>query len=173
MGISVAGGTIKTLVIDGENKKSSPNNKGYRALWLNNITKDVVIDNVHVSGVAYTMNTGGTIADGLKLTVSNSTLIGWTSYDKFTSALFNNVHFGVGSYYKSTTNPEWDGCIRQYVTTTLSNCTFDIGFRLWLDKLASGTTITLKNCMVGNQVVTMANIEALLGVTYDATKIKF
>ena len=173
LGINVKGGEIKNLIIDGENKKSTSNQKGYRALWLNNVTKDVVIDNLHISGVAYTMNTGGTVADGLKLTVSNSTLIGWTSYDKFASALFNNVHFGVGSYYKSTTNPEWDGCIRPYVTTTLSNCTFDEGFRLLLDKLATGATITLKNCMVGNQEVTMTNIEALLGVAYDSTKIKF
>ncbi|MBO5741277.1 MAG: hypothetical protein J6R54_04785, partial [Bacteroidaceae bacterium] len=142
-------------------------------LWFDNVTADVVIDNVHIKGVGYTLNTGGSIADGLKLTVANSTLIGWTSYDKFASANFNNVHFGKGTYYQSTTNPEFDGGIRPYVSTTFTNCTFEAGFHLMLDELATGETITLKNCMVGDQVINAENIMTLLNVVPDATKITF
>ena len=176
-GISTAGGSIKNLVIDGQNKKSTPNNKGYRAIFIENPTEDVIIDNVSISGVAYTMNTVGVdAADNLKLVVSNSTLVGWTSYVNFASAMFNNCHFGVGSYYDAATiaaHPGWNGCIRPYDTTTLSNCTFDSGFQLMLDKLPAGKTITLKNCMVGNEEVNQGNIQRLLNVAYDANKIKF
>lgn len=176
-GISTAGGSIKNLVIDGQNKKSATNQKGYRAIFIENPTEDVIIDNVSISGVAYTMNTVGVdAADNLKLVVSNSTLVGWTSYVNFASAMFNNCHFGVGSYYDAATiaaHPGWNGCIRPYDTTTLSNCTFDSGFQLMLDKLPAGKTITLKNCMVGNEEVNQGNIQRLLNVAYDANKIKF
>ena len=67
----------------------------------------------------------------------------------------------------------WNGCLRPYVTTYLSNCTFEEGFVLKLDKLAAGETITLKNCMVGNQVVNAGNIQTLLGVAYNDATIKF
>lgn len=176
-GISTKGGTIKNLIIDGENKKSASKGKGYRAIFIENATDDVVIDNVSIKGVAYTMNTRGiNAADNLKLFVKNSTLVGWTSYENFASALFYYCHFGVGSYYDAATiasNPGWNGCIRPYDTTTLNNCTFDAGFILMLDKLAAGETITLKNCKVGNVVVTKDNIESLLGVAYNDQIIKF
>ena len=171
------GGTIKNLNIESYNARNT-DNKVIRGIYIVKPTENVVIDNVTVTGVAYPLNTGTQASvTGLKLMVSNSTLVGWSSWDcGFASAIFNNVHFGVGTYFDEATvaaNPGWNGSIRPYVTTTLSNCTFDEGFVLMLDKLATDATITLKSCMVGNQEVTKDNIQALLGVAYDAAKIKF
>ena len=148
IGISTSGGTIQNLTIKGNNERNGAE-KGYRAIYIQNATENVVIDNVHISGVAYPLNTGGGIAENLTLTVKNSTLIGWTSFASFASATFTNCTFGIGTYYQSTENPAWDGTVKPYITTTFDGCTFEKGFYIDLSELVEGATVTFKNCKVG------------------------
>ena len=173
VGLNANGGKIENLVIDGQNQKSTTNEKGYRAILIRNVTENVVIDNVTIDGVAYCLNTAGTIADGLTLSVSNSTLIGWSSWDKFASASFEFCKFGVGSYYDSATTAiagqeHWNGCIRPYVTTTFKNCEFGKDFVLMIDKLAADATLTFVNCTVNGVALTALS---QLGVTATDTRV--
>lgn len=142
---SVTGGTIQNLTIDCGYEKNSDGNSS-RGIYIENATKDVILKNVTIKGVGYTMNTGSNIANGLKLSVSNSTLIGWTSYDKFASAEFKNCYFGIGTNYEAGSIS--NGNFKPYVTTTLEDCTFEKGFGLDFSALVDGATVTFKNCKV-------------------------
>ena len=147
IGISTSGGTIQDLTIEGDGKTNTEG-KGYRAIYIQNATENVVINNVHISGVAYPINTGGNIAENLRLTVSSSALIGWTSFASFASATFTNCTFGIGTYYQSEENPAWDGTVKPYITTTFDECTFEKGFYIDFSELEENQTITFKNCKV-------------------------
>lgn len=131
------GGTIKDLVIDGNNAtyKSGNTTYGIRAVFL--VGAGVYeIDGVIVRNVTYTINDSD--ATTKTLNVSNSTLEGWTSYGATTTAEFENVKFEVGPT---------QGTFRPHGETTLTGCSFEKGFVINLDKLsANGKTITLNNC---------------------------
>ena len=163
--INTKGGTIKNLTID----------SGSRGIYGIDMANDMTIDNVHISGVGYPFNfmANENFVATKKLTVTNSTLIGWTSYTGFVSASFGNCTFGIGNYYNDSNTPEWDGCFKPYVTTTLKNCTFENGFLFNLSALQSGATITLDNCYCGATKVTKENISNYLKIDGDLTKVTF
>ena len=153
------GGTIKNLTITGYNTRNT-DDKVLRGIYVNNPTKDIVIDNVTVSGVAYSLNTGAAATvSNVKLTVTNSTLIGWASMDGgLASASFNNCHFGIGTYFDPAVSPAyWNGALKPYVNTTLENCTIESGFLMDLSAIKAGCKLTLKNCKSGATIITKDN----------------
>lgn len=164
--IQPTGGTIQNMVITGYNERNE-NANVLRGILISNPTESVTINGVKVSGVAYSLNTSissnYSMPANCNLSVSNSTLIGWASWDKFANATFTNCHFGIGNYFDATYDSSWNGCIRPYVTTTFENCTFDAGFVMWVDKLADSASLIFKNCKVGSEPITQNNIENLLG----------
>ncbi|MBQ8502395.1 MAG: hypothetical protein IJ494_08930, partial [Bacteroides sp.] len=161
--IQPTGGVIKNLTISGYNERNE-NGKVLRGIYLTPAT-DMVIENCNISGVAYPLNTGEGSVKGKTLTVKNSTLVGWTSFSgKLASASFENCKFGIGSYFQDTETPSWNGCLKPYVTTVLTDCTFDNGFYLDFSALTEGATVTLKNCKVGSTVITADNIKTLLNI---------
>jgi len=161
------GGVVKNLTID----------SGSRGFVGTDIAENLVMDNVHISGVGYPINiqanTGYTAA--YTLTVTNSTLIGWTSYTGLLSTNFTDCTFGIGTYYQSTTYPTWDGTLKPYVTTTLKDCSFENGFCIDLSALKDGEKVTFDQCKVGATVITKENFATLL--KYDgiltATNVEF
>ena len=168
------GGIVKNVNIDGYNTRNA-NDKVLYGIYILNATEDVLIENVNVSGVAYPLNASGATVDGLKLTVKNSTLYGWTSFAVFSSAEFTSVNFRKSNYdyAPSTADPTWFASFKPYCATTLTDCTFEEGFVLDLSKLATGAKVKFVGCKVGEVEVTAANVEELLGVAYDAEKMEF
>ena len=158
--IQFTDGTIKNLTIEGYNTRNNQA-KVTRGIYIVEPQADVVIENVSISGVAYPLNTGTkSTQSGLKLTVKDSELIGWSSWDGgFESATFENCHFGIGNYFTKPEEVEqnWNGAIRPYVATTFKNCTFDRNFSFMLDKLPAGVQITLINCRLANENVLIDN----------------
>ena len=152
LGLTVAGGTVKNLTIDGQNQASA-NNKGYRAIYIVNPQEDVVIDNVTIKGVLYPINTGTMTgaAAGVKLSVSNSTLEGWTSFAGLASAKFEKCHFGIGTYYKGENFG--NSLVKPYVNTVFENCDFDKGYYIDLSSF-TGEKVIFKNCTVGGVQIT-------------------
>jgi len=142
-GIMTSGGTIKNLTIK----------EGCRAVMIMYPTEDVILDNVTIGGdgVLYPINTGEAGSTGVNLTVTNSTLKGWTSFgDSIESASFTNVKFEQGTYY----NDIYGRVFRPYVNTTLEDCSFIEHFNLDLSSLTSGHKVTVKNCTVAGQKLT-------------------
>ena len=173
--IQTAGGTIQNLTIEGYNTRNE-NSKVTRGIFIVNPQENVTIENVHVSGVAYPLNTGTvtTVAD-LTLTVKNSTLIGWSSWEGgFASASFEGCTFGVGTYFDEATiaeHPNWNGLARPYIATTFEGCEFNEGFVLdAFFKVNEGKAtektyqpvITLKNCTYNGQAITAATLASLV-----------
>lgn len=162
-----AGGTIKNLVVEGYNTRNE-DSKVIRAIFIVSPTESVTIDNVKVSGVAYPLNTGTKgSATGMVLNVTNSELIGWSSWDGgFESASFTGCTFGVGTYFDATVAGQetWNGCIKPYVTSTFEDCAFEDGFVLDLSALKAGGTVTFKNCTVNGVALTDLS---QLGATAD------
>ena len=124
------------LVVDGY---------GIRALFLNG-AGEFVIDNVTIDNVTYTLNDD---AAAKTLKVVNSTFKGWTSYNKSTTATFENVKFAKGQTEYNT--------IRPHGTTTFKNCTFE-GTTILLDKLAAGNTVKFQNCTYNGRALTSADL---------------
>lgn len=151
LGLKVAGGTIQNITIDGNNQRSVNTNKGYRAVYIEKPTENVVIDNVHIKGVLYAINTGNAGDEGLTLSVSNSTLEGWSSWSVFKSAEFKNCKFPVGSYYSEESI--YNQGLAPYVDTVFENCEFSKGHYFDLTKFTD-TKLTFKNCTVGGKKIT-------------------
>ena len=142
------GGTITNLVIDGNNAtyKVGGTTYGIRAMYL--VGAGIYnISDVIVKNVTYTINDD---AAAKTLNVTNSTLEGWTSYNPNTTATFNNVKFEVGPT---------QGTFRPHGATTLTDCSFEDGFVILLDKAAHPVTFT--NCYYNG-----VKIESC---TYDST----
>lgn len=158
--------TIKNLNIEGGNIRTT-NNKATYALYFTG--GNIVVDNVSVDEVAYTINyqRTSTTASEFTLTVSNSTLTGWTSWGTIDWAKFNNVHFGIGTYYEK--GSLFCGGMRPYAPTTLENCTFDKNFYISTTELSDSVTITMKNCKVDGVVLTKDNWQSYLKVEGENT----
>ncbi|MDD6778920.1 MAG: hypothetical protein PUD91_07835 [Bacteroidales bacterium] len=138
--IHTKGGTIKNLTISG----------AFRGIFTWGLTEDLVVDNVVINPGAYTFNADS--SGGRSVTFTNSTLNGWTSYTSgFSSFSFINCKFGSNGYY---------AYLRPYSPTTLTNCTFSVGYELDA-RCTDG--IVLKNCKVGETLITADNITSLLG----------
>lgn len=132
--------TIKNLVIDGND--ASCGEYGIRAIFL--AGEGVYnIENVEIYNVTYTINDD---AAAKTLNVTDSVLEGWTSYNKNTVATFTNVEFKKGTYYT----------FRPYGATILTNCAFEDGFVINLDKLEG--TIVFDNCTYNGAPLAEANL---------------
>lgn len=147
--------TIKNLYIDGNNATytNSVDTYGIRGIFLTEATGEdaVLIDNVTIENVTYTLNDDAAVKN---LVVVNSALEGWTSYNPGTTAQFQNVAFSTGTY----------GTLRPYGTTTLTDCSFDNGYNLRLDKLqgylyvngvieGNGANVTVDNERFDNGII--------------------
>lgn len=137
--------TFKDLVIDGNN--ASYDGYGIRGIFLTG-AGEVTIENVTIKNVTYTINDDSATKT---VKVKNSTLEGWTSYNPNTTGEFENVNFTKGTY----------ATFRPHGATTLTDCSFEEGFVLLLDKLADGKTVTIKNCTYNGTPITAANIADL------------
>lgn len=159
--VDLCGSEVKNVTIVGSNLRNV-DNKVQRGIFIQNVNSDVVIDNVNVSNVAYPINTGANIAAGKTLTVTNSTLEGWTSPASFAKVAFTGCTFTIGDYFGADADPSWNGCFRAAVETVLKDCNFEKGFYISLQTMVQGGTITLENCKVDGTVITAENIASLL-----------
>ena len=144
---TIGDATIKNLTIDGNNAEYTANGKTYglRAIFLTG-EGTVNIENVTIKNVTYTLNDD---AATKTLNVKDSVLEGWTSYNPGTTANFENVSFEVGLSQKT---------FRPHGNTVLSNCTFEKGFVINLDKLVeAGSTIKFDKCTYDGVVITAEN----------------
>ncbi len=138
--IYTKGGTIKNAEITG----------GFRGIFIANPTEDIIIDNVIINPIAYTVHCD--TGNGKKLIVTNSTLNGWTSFaGTLASAEFTDCKFGSNGTY---------AYLRPYCATTLTNCEFSDGFALDATRTSE---ITLVNCTYNGTPITAANLTSLLG----------
>lgn len=136
---------------------------------------NVVLNNVTITDFGYALNTNGGTKDTYTLTVVNSTLEGWTSFDTFKSATFINTNFKVGDYFTGSSYDDGDsntpliynGLIKAYIPTTLEGCSFDKGFTL---DFTAGGSYTLTGCTVDGVELNEENYTAYLTVDGDATE---
>ena len=118
---------------------------------VDGVNGTVNIDNTEITGV-YTINVNSASSQNLVLNVTNSKLHGWTSYGDIKSASFTNTEFSKGG-------SEYD-FIRPYADTTLTNCTFDDGFKMGAG--AEGKTFTINGCTYNGIKLNAENVQSLL-----------
>ena len=129
----------------------------FRGIQFWSLSGDSVIDNCVLDVAGYTFNIDAAKA-GSTLTITNSTLNGWTSYTSGIKLVtFENCKLGLNLY----------SYLRPYSETTLVNCEFTSdGYQL----NAGGSdayTITLTNCTKNGTPITADNVKALLLHTED------
>ena len=129
----------------------------FRGIQFWSLSGDSVIDNCVLDVAGYTFNIDAAVA-GSTLTITNSTLNGWTSYTSGIKLVtFENCKLGLNLY----------SYLRPYSETTLVNCEFTSdGYHL----NAGGSdayTITLTNCTKNGTPITADNVKALLLDTKD------
>ena len=129
----------------------------FRGIQFWSLSGDSVIDNCVLDVAGYTFNIDAAVA-GSTLTITNSTLNGWTSYTSGIKLVtFENCKLGLNLY----------SYLRPYSETTLVNCEFTSdGYQL----NAGGSdayTITLTNCTKNGTPITADNVKALLLDTKD------
>lgn len=164
--------TVTNLTVDGKNYKTT-DDKSTRAFYFTAAT-DILINNVTVSGVGYTMNMYGASAASSRMVVSKSVLNGWTSFDdKFAQVIFKNTEFGFGTYFEGGKENLFNGGIRPYSKTVIEDCTFEEGFYLAIEELNSVATLTLKNCKVGETTLDGSNFKTLLNIEGDASQLVY
>lgn len=134
---------ISNLTIDGQNHKVGE--YGIRGVYFNG---NLTLDNVTIKNVTYTMNDNSAAKT---LTVVNSTLEGWTSYNPATEALFENVAFVSGGTYNT---------VRPHGTTTFKNCSFD-NTTIDLSKLQG--EVKFVGCTYNGQPLVYANLSDAAG----------
>ena len=153
--------TVQNLTIDGKNLRTTANKPLY-ALY---ITKpgNYLISDVTVKNVAYALNAQPT-EEIESLTVVNSNLQGWTSYNsKVKIATFENVKFTKGTY----------GNLKPYGETVLKNCTFSTDFYLDFSELVAEKKVSLINCYHGETLIKEENIVSLFGNNLEGKDGKF
>lgn len=139
------GGTIKNLTIGGS----------FRGIFTAGCNSDIIVENVVIDNVCYTFSSDGSNPN-YSVYFKNSTLNGWTSYTGgYKSVTFEGCNFGKG------TGSYQEAYLRPYNDSTFINCTFEEGFGFDSGRATS----TLKNCYVGDQLVTDSNKIELLGVS--------
>lgn len=146
--------TVNNLTVV-DNSDSETN---LRALYTGDGKKligDFTVSNSYLEGT-YAMNVIGD--DTGKLTVVDTDLRGWVSYDGFTSATFTNVTFGRNS------NPGIYNVVRPYSEVTFENCEFD-GTEFYLDYLPSGAKATFVNSTMNGELIESA---ADIKITYGS-----
>lgn len=176
--VTTNNGFITNVNLVGYNKFVEGTNKSIRGIMIA-AAGNVVLNNVTITDFGYALNTNGGTKDKYTLTVVNSTLEGWSSWDTFKSATFINTNFKVGDYFTGSSYDDGDsntplmynGLIKAYIPTTLEGCSFDKGFTL---DFTAGGSYTLTGCTVDGKVLNAENYTAYLTVDGDATgKITF
>ena len=129
----------------------------FRGIQFWSLSGDSVIDNCVLDVAGYTFNIDAAVA-GSTLTITNSTLNGWTSYTSGIDLVtFDSCKLGLNAY----------SYLRPYSETMLVNCEFTSdGYQL----NAGGSdayTITLTNCTKNGTLITADNVKALLLDTED------
>ena len=124
-GINTTGGVIKNITVTGS----------FRGIFINHTSdysEKVVLDNVTLTGVVYTISCDQGLYQGIEAT--NCTFNGWTSFAKTAGeAKFVNCNFGEGNGYKYC---------RPYSNTEFVNCTFCEGYAVDTTR----ATVTFTNC---------------------------
>ncbi len=166
VGISAKDGAdVSNLkIVDKTNVKTSGGEtKALRAIYLEG-TGEFVVSNVNIVSNGYALNTGSITGES-KLTVTNSTLAGWTSFAGVNPATFTNCKFtNEGQTYQY---------IRTYVAVTFDGCTFAPGYTLDFADGKEGK-ITLTNCYAGDTLLTVDNAQELLNMDDDTfAKVNF
>ena len=124
-GINTTGGVIKNLTVTGS----------FRGIFINHTSthsEKVVLENVVLEGVTYTISCDQGLYQGIEAT--NCTFKGWTSFAKTAGeAKFVNCSFGEGNGYKYC---------RPYSNTEFVNCTFCEGYTVDTTR----ATVTFTDC---------------------------
>lgn len=124
-GINTTGGIIRNITVTGS----------FRGIFINHTStysEKVVLENVTLTGVVYTISCDQGLYQGIEAT--NCTFNGWTSFAKTAGeAKFVNCSFGEGNGYKYC---------RPYSNTEFVNCTFCPGYAV--DKTRA--TVTFTDC---------------------------
>ena len=124
----------------------------FRGIQFWSLSGDSVIDNCVLDVAGYTFNIDAAVADST-LTITDSTLNGWTSYTSGIKLVtFENCKLGLNLYQY----------LRPYSETKLVNCEFtSAGYQL--NAGGSDTyTITLTNCTKNGTPITADNVKTLL-----------
>ena len=140
--------TLKNVTVDGQDAVSGE--YGVRNIVITGAGK-YLVDNVQSINATYPLHVS-TTAD-VELTVVNSTMEGWLSYNSGTTATFENVAFTTKTY----------GRFRPYGTTVLTNCSFDAGYVIDLSHLAAGEKVTFVNCTYNGAALAATNITTVDG----------
>lgn len=144
-----AGSTIKNLYIDGKDSKFDT--YGIRAIFMVG-AGHFALDNVHIKNVTYALNDDSAEKT---LSVNNSTLEGWTSYNKVTKGTFTSVDF--------TVNEKAYGTFRPHGETILTDCDFAEGYTIMFDFIITNNVkISFNGCRYNNkEIKTVADVVAL------------
>ena len=129
----------------------------FRGIQFWSLSGDSVIDNCVLDVAGYPFNIDAVVADST-LTITDSTLNGWTSYTSGIKLVtFENCKLGLNAYQY----------LRPYSETKLVNCEFtSAGYQL--NASGSGAfTITLTNCTKNGTLITADNVKSLLLDTDD------
>ena len=124
----------------------------FRGIQFWSLSGDSVIDNCVLDVAGYTFNIDAAEA-GSTLTITNSTLNGWTSYTSGIDLVtFDSCKLGLNAY----------SYLRPYSETKLVNCEFTSdGYQLNAGGL-NAYTITLTNCTKNGTPITADNVKTLL-----------
>ena len=138
-GIHTTGGTIKNITIKG----------AFRGIFTWGLKEDLYVENVTVYPGAYPFNADS--SNGKNVTFKNCSLNGWLSYTSgFGSVSFIGCSFAKCNY----------AYVRPYSPSTFTDCTFSTDMEL---DATQTTGIVLKNCKVGDTIITADNVTTLLG----------
>ena len=140
--IHIISGTLKNVTTSG----------GWRAMFLNGLTDNVYLDNVTLDATYCLHADEGFDKD---LIVTNSTIKGFCTY----CAGAGEVQFTDCTFAKSASGNK-DMNVRK--KTTFTRCTFKDGFGIGIDERILPTVI-LKNCYVGETLLTADNFQELMG----------
>ena len=132
-------------------------NNAFRGIQFWSLSGDSVIDNCVLDVAGYTFNIDAAVADST-LTITDSTLNGWTSYTSGIKLVtFENCKLGLNAYQY----------LRPYSETKLINCDFTSGGYQLNAGGSDAYTITLTNCTKNGTPITAENVKTLLLDTDD------
>lgn len=151
-----AGSTIQNVTIDGLNGVTA-DGKGIRNIYIDGVAGATYnFDKVISRNCTYAFNTGDNAA--AEINITNSVLEGWSSWGSKYTVNLENVSFENGNTQQT---------VRPHGNTTFTNCQFEEGFVILLDKLEN-RTVTFENCKYAGQPLTSAK---LTDVSANATVI--
>ena len=139
--VTTSGGQITNLTVTGANG---------RAIYVTNLTEDLVVSNCTLDG-AYSFNYTSSTDSGKNLYFTNTTFKSWTSY----------ANAVAGAFFTDCT---FEGNLRPYASTTLTKCKFNgENAKLDISKLENGEEIILNSCTLNDgSVVTTENVDSII-----------